>query len=250
MRAVREHLVHDAERRMALAILPLAILPLVLLVLGGCAGHRSSSAAAGATPTEQRFADPKSAVDALIAACRTNDEPALQAIFGNDARALVSTGDPEQDRERCARLVAAAKQTTRLDPKGPDTLELVVGHDDFPFPIPLVRDGSDWRFDTEQGANEIVRRRVGADELEAITVCRAYRTTRKAPPATWAGYHFAAPGQATLVAYPVTYGSTGVMTFVTAGGRVYEKDLGEDTAKTVAAMKTFPPDATWTIVKD
>jgi hypothetical protein len=71
-----------------------------------------------------------------------------------------------------------------------------------PFPITLVRDASGWRFDTEQGANEIHRRRVGADELEAITVCRAYGTTRRAPPAIWLGYNFrTSQGQNTLVAY-------------------------------------------------
>jgi hypothetical protein len=235
---------HDATRRAALALLPL-----VVLVLGGCAGHRSKGAAPA--PTEQRFADSKAAVDALLAACRTDDEPALLAIFGTNAPAIVGTGDPEQDRERCARLVAAAKQMTRLDPKGPDMLELVLGYDDFPFPIPLVRDGSGWRFDTEQGADEIRRRRVGADELEAIDVCRAYVTTRKAPPATWGGYNFrTASGTGAMVAYPVAYGSTGVMTFVTSGGRIYEKDLGETTPKLVEAMKTYDPDGTWKVVTD
>jgi hypothetical protein len=243
-----EHLMQNATRRAALAILSLS-----LLVIGGCARSRPPAARArsAGAGTEQRFADPKAAVDALLAACRTNDDPALLAIFGADARTLVSTGDPEQDRQRCALLVAAAKQMTRLDPKGPDALELVVGYDDFPFPIPLVRDAGGWRFDTEEGANEILRRRVGADELQAISVCRAYDTTRQAPASTWRGYNFrTAQGQGALVAYPVTYGSTGIMTFVALGGRVYEKDLGEKTAKAVDAMKTYQPDGTWSVVTD
>jgi hypothetical protein len=226
------------------------ILCLPLLVLAGCAGTRSA-ATSSRPPTEQRFADPKAAVDALVAACRTNDEPALRAIFGADAATLVSTGDATRDRERCARLVVAANQMTRLDPRGRDTLELVVGHDDFPFPIPLVWDGAGWRFDTEQGAQEIVRRRVGADELEAIRICRAYDRTRRIPPGAWWGYAFrVAEGTDALVASPVAYGSTGIMTFLGTGGRLYQKDLGPKTAQTVAAMKRYQPDDTWTLVPD
>jgi len=228
----------------------LAIGALTLVAVPGCAGRRSP-ASSRAPATEQRFSDPKSAVDALLAACRTDDEPALLAIFGVNARTMVSTGDPEQDRRRCALLVAAAMQMTRLDPKGPDTLELVVGLDDFPFPIPMVRDGTGWRFDTEQGAQEIVRRRVGADELEAIAVCRTYGATRQPPPGSWRGYNFrVAPGGGGLVAYPTTYGTTGIMTFVGAGGRVYEKDLGPKTVKAAEAMKSSTPDGTWTVVTD
>ena len=229
----------------------MTVLLVSLLLFSGCARHRTPAAATGAAATEQRFPDPMAAVDALLAACRTDDEPALLAIFGANARAMVSTGDAEQDRERCARLVGAAKQMTRLDPKGADTLELVVGYDDFPFPIPLVRDGTGWRFDTEQGAQEILRRRVGADELEAITVCRVSARTRQPPPASRRGYNFrAAQGTDALVAYPIAYGSTGIMTFVGVGDRVYEKDLGTKTAQAAEALKSYPPDGTWTLVTD
>lgn len=231
-----------------LACLTIAVLSLI--ALPGCA-RGPSPASSRAPATEQRFSDPKSAVDALLAACRTDDEPALLAIFGVNARTMVSTGDPEQDRQRCALLVAAAKQMTRLDPKGPDTLELVVGLDDFPFPIPLVRDSAGWRFDTEQGAQEVIRRRVGADELEAIAVCRTYGATRQPPPGSWRGYNFrVAQGGGALVAYPITYGASGIMTFVESGGRVYEKDLGTKAAKAAEAMKGYTPDATWSIVAD
>jgi len=228
-----------------------AIVAVSVLVLAGCAARRPAATSGRSAPTEQRFADPKAAVDALVAACRQYDEPALLAIFGAEARTLVSTGDAARDRERCARLVGAANQMTRLDPKGPDTMELVVGYDDFPFPIPLVWDGTGWRFDTERGAQEIVQRRVGADELEAIGVCRAYDRSRQPPPGAWWGYNFrAAPGADALVAYPVAYGSTGIMTFVATGGQVYEKDLGTKTAQAVEAMKSYRPDGTWRLVTD
>jgi hypothetical protein len=229
----------------------LAIAPLALLLVAGCVARKSTTVSRPA-PTEQRFPDPKAAVDALLAACRTDNEPALLAIFGDEARTVVSTGDPARDRERCRLFVGAAKQMTRLDPKGPDTLELVVGYDDFPFPIPLVRDAGGWRFDTEQGAEEVLRRRVGADELEAITVCRAYERTREQPPGSWWGYNFrAAQGKDALVAYPVAYGSTGIMTFIAGrDGRLYEKDLGDKTDKAVGAMKSYEPDGTWKLVTD
>ena len=229
----------------------LALASLALFLVAGCA-KRTPPPAPRPPANEQRFPDPTAAVDSLLAACRTDDEPALLRIFGDEARTLVSTGDPARDRERCRRLVGAAKQMTRLDPKGPDTLELVVGSDDFPFPIPLVRDAGGWRFDTEEGAQELIRRRVGANELEAISVCRAYERTRQPPPASWWGYNFrAAQGKDALVAYPVAYGSTGIMTFVVArDGRVYEKDLGDKTSKVAAATKGPEPDATWKLVTD
>jgi hypothetical protein len=154
-----------------------AVVAAAVLLISGCAGR---TPAPTRTAVEPRFPDPKAAVAALVAACRSNDETALRAIFGEGSASLVSTGSAEADRERCARLVSAAQQMTRLDPVGADALELVVGLDDWPFPIPLVRDAQGWRFDTEQGAQAVVRRRIGANELAAIDVCRAYVRAQEA----------------------------------------------------------------------
>src|SRR4029450_4687446 len=85
------------------------------------------AAPAPRTATEQRFPDPKAAVAALLAACRANDERALLAIFGADSAPLVSTGNPDADRERCRRLVAAAAQLTPLGPAGAGTLGVAGG---------------------------------------------------------------------------------------------------------------------------
>jgi hypothetical protein len=158
------------------SIRPIAIRVAALtavLVVAGCAS-RGPSAKSGSGAPEQRFSSPKAAVDAMLAACRDGDEARLLAIFGEQAKPIVSTGDPSSDRERCQKFVDAAKQMTRLDPKGPDAAQLVVGSDDWPFPIPLVKDGDGWRFDTAEGLREIRRRRIGADELEAIKACRTY----------------------------------------------------------------------------
>src|SRR5262245_50625459 len=100
-----------------------AIMAAGTLLALGCA--RTAPRPAQRTPTEQHFADPQAAVAALVAACRTYDERALLAIFGQDSAPLIGTGSPDADRERCRRLVAAADQQTRLDPAGPDALELV-----------------------------------------------------------------------------------------------------------------------------
>ena len=142
-------------------------------VVAGCSSH-GPSAKQGPPGSEQRFSSPKAAVDALLAACRTDDEARLVAIFGDSMKPFVSTGDPATDHERCQRFLTAANEMTRLDPNGPNTLQLVVGTDDWPFPFPLVMEGKSWHFDSAQGMQEVRRRRIGADELEAIRACRTY----------------------------------------------------------------------------
>src|SRR5262245_41920218 len=139
------------SRRIPLAITPTAF------VRSGCAS-RAPSAKPGPAGTEQGFSSPKAAVDALLTACRGDDEARLVAIFGDRVKPFVSTGDPATDRERCQKLVNAAQEMTRLDPKGPNTLELVVGSDDWPFPIPLVKDDKTWHFDTVEGMKEEIGR--------------------------------------------------------------------------------------------
>ncbi|MCW5890494.1 MAG: DUF2950 domain-containing protein [bacterium] len=147
----------------------LPILAAVVLV-AGCATHAPSGARTGAP----RFSTPKAAVDALLAACGTNDEAKVVAVFGEQARPVVSTGDPVADRERCDKLLAAAKESLRLDPIAPDTVSVVLGADDWAMPIPLVKEGKGWHFDLAAGMAEIRRRRIGANELEAIDACRIY----------------------------------------------------------------------------
>ncbi len=152
-------------RRSLLAICSAALL------LSSCARHAPSSKA---EPTGERFATPKAALDALLAACTANDEARVVAIFGEQARPIVSTGDAAADRERCEKLLEASKQSTRIDPTGPDTAQIVVGTDDWALPIPLVKDGKTWHFDVAAGMQEIRRRQIGANELEAIAACHVY----------------------------------------------------------------------------
>src|SRR4029453_9351154 len=96
---------------------PGAVMAAAALLALGCA--RTAPTPAQRTPTEQHFAEPKAAVAALVAACRTYDERALLAIFGQDSGPLISTGSPDADRERCRRLVAAAAHQKPLPPPRP-----------------------------------------------------------------------------------------------------------------------------------
>jgi hypothetical protein len=127
----------------------------------------------------QLFAEPRDAVAALVAACHSGDENQVVAVFGEQARSLVSTGNAERDRERCLRFTTSAKQMTRIDPDAPGRAHVVVGHDDWRLPIPLVQTTGGWQFDSVAGAKAVAARRVGANELETIRVLRAYVSAQR-----------------------------------------------------------------------
>jgi hypothetical protein len=217
------------------------------LLLCGCAAKAPPASSAA---VQTHFATPRALVEALVAACRSGDTAALVAAVGPANKALVESGNAATDRAQCQRFVAAADTMTRLDPAGPDRLVLVVGADDYPMPVPLVKDAQGWRLDTVAGAAEITRRAIGMNELRTIAACRAATPN---PPASADGYTFRAlsgPG-ATLLAAPIEYRRTGVMTFLVGkDGTVYQKDLGADTTQLASAMTGAAPDASWTIVTD
>jgi hypothetical protein len=122
---------------------------------------------------QKRFESVGAAVDALIAAFRADDQKALVEILGESGRPLVSSGDRVSDRAMRTRFVAEYDQRHQLEAGGGKVI-LRVGSEDFPLPIPLVPDGPSWRWDTEAGKEEILNRRVGRNELNAIQVCLAY----------------------------------------------------------------------------
>jgi Protein of unknown function (DUF2950) len=128
-----------------------------------------------AAPAEQRhFKSEQDAVDALVDATRGNQTEALLQILGRDGGKLIYSGDPVADRNGRTRFVAAYEQAHRIETEGPDKAVLVVGDEEWPLPIPLVRTGGDWHFDTKAGQQEILARRVGRNELGVLQVCRAY----------------------------------------------------------------------------
>jgi hypothetical protein len=129
-----------------------------------------------ATPAGQTvFATPDSAVAALIAANRDNKMDDLLAVLGSASAKLIFSGDPVADKSGRARFLAAYDEGHKVEFNGQDKATLIVGPEEWPFPIPLVRDeGGGWRFDTNAGATEILDRRIGRNELSVIGVCRAY----------------------------------------------------------------------------
>jgi hypothetical protein len=122
----------------------------------------------------QSFASPEHAVTALVSALRSGEPQRLLKVLGPEAEKLVTSGDPVADRQARARFLTAFNQGHELVHHGDNQTILVVGEDQWPFPIPTVKRDGQWRFDTLAGQQEIIDRRIGANELEAIEVCRAY----------------------------------------------------------------------------
>jgi hypothetical protein len=133
-------------------------------------------AAVGSQPKQKEFDTPKQAADALIQAAETFDVTGAKEILGPDSEDLISSEDPVMDKNRAQAFAAKAKEknSIELDKKNPNHAILVVGKDDFPLPIPIVKQKGKWLFDTKVGREEILNRRVGANELNAIEICRGF----------------------------------------------------------------------------
>jgi hypothetical protein len=116
---------------------------------------------------QKTFSSPEDAVKAAIAAARSNDDNELLAIFGPKAKEILFSGDPVADKQRRAEFVASYDQANRLSTEGEDRI-LITGKQDWPFPIPIVKKGQSWMFDTEQGKQEVLNRRIGGNELFTI----------------------------------------------------------------------------------
>jgi hypothetical protein len=286
----------------------------------------------GAVPAfaQKAFSSPEEAVKSALAAARSNNDNELLAIFGPGAKEVLFSGDPVADKQRRAEFIAAYDQANRLSTEGEDRI-LIVGKQDWPFPIPLVKKGQSWVFDTEKGKQEVLNRRIGENELFTIQTMLAIvdaereyamkdrnrdslleyaqkfvsapgkkdglywsakegepqsplgpimtqareQGYRAAPPSAspypYHGYHYRiltaqgkdAPGGAysylvkgkmiggfAAVAYPAEYGNSGIMTFiVNHDGKVFQKNLGPNTASVAKGMKEYNPDKTWTEVK-
>src|SRR3954452_1710362 len=122
------------------------------------------------------FDTPKEAADALVSAAEQFDVVALAEIFGPGGDDIVFTGEFGQDRKHATDFAAKAseKQSVSVDPKNGYRAFILVGDEDWPFPVPLVKRGAKWSFDSSAGRQELVYRRIGANELDAIHVCRGY----------------------------------------------------------------------------
>src|SRR5215510_6696296 len=123
---------------------------------------------------QELFKTPEEAATALVDAAKSGDAKALIAVLGPDGEAIVASGDPVADNNAREKFVAAYDAKHALELEGNGTQTLILGDDDWPFPIPLVNKAGEWQFDTKSGADEILRRRVGRNELSTIQVAEAY----------------------------------------------------------------------------
>jgi hypothetical protein len=124
---------------------------------------------------QQHFPTPEAAARALETAARARDAAPLLAVLGPGSEEIVSSGDPVEDAAARKRFTTAAGERTRVETMPDGAMAILhVGRDDWPFPIPIVREADGWRFDPASGREELLNRRIGRNELVAIQVCRAY----------------------------------------------------------------------------
>ncbi len=280
---------------------------------------------------QRAFASPQEAVSALIDAVKGDRLNDVVALFGPDGKELADSSDVATGRRNREIFTAAVAEGWRLEDQPGKGKVLIIGHESWPFPVPLVKRASGWQFDTAAGKEEILARRIGRNELAVIHACHTYvaaqhlyaqqahdgkapgifaqqfastpgkqdglywpaaRGQKRSPlgdliaqaaeegrsldsaaakPQPFHGYFFkiltgqgaSANGGAksylvsggmsggfALVAWPVQYDVTGVMTFiVNQDGVVYQKDLGPSTPATASAMAVYDPGTAWEVAQ-
>jgi len=143
----------DATQRFAAAVV------VMIFILGGVP--------ADAATQQKGFATPEDAVKAFATALKSDDEQELLSIFGPAGKELISSGDPVRDKQRRGMFISDYDRKNSITPEG-SKMVLVVGEKDWPFPIPLVKKGDQWIFDTQAGKEEILNRRIGENELDTV----------------------------------------------------------------------------------
>jgi hypothetical protein len=260
-----------------------AMVPFAILGIWATSGALPGLAQPSAQP---KFQSTVEATKALFQAVQTNNEEAIAKILGGPTE-LTSSPDAGQDKIEREMFVEKYQEMHRLGREADGSVTLYIGAENWPFPIPLVATNGAWRFDPEAGAKEVTFRRIGENELMAITACHEFAAAEKryridpnsigpadvspaslvakaasgsadASPVQLHGYYFRVlssqgagrqrSGRFVLVAYPAEYRSSGVMTFVVSENDiVYEKDLGANTSALAGAMAAFHKDATWRV---
>lgn len=131
---------------------------------------------AQAVAKAKSFASAQEAANALIDAAEKFDQAALTEILGPDSYDIINTGEPARDREVAQKFAEQARIKTNvsLQPKNPRRAILEIGEDNWPFAVPIVKVGSTWSFDSKAGRQELLYRRIGGNELNAIAICRGY----------------------------------------------------------------------------
>src|SRR5438309_3798025 len=164
-------------------VIACAIVNCAFLVLAsqGAPEQKQESTTAASQPQQKQFDTPKQAADALIQVAANFDVAATKEILGPDGEDIISSEDPVMDKNRALAFAAKAKEKNSnvMDKKDPNCAILLVGNDDFPLPIPIVKRKGKWSFDTKVGREEILNRRIGANELNAIEICRGFIDAQK-----------------------------------------------------------------------
>jgi len=182
-----------------------AAMACALLVSGACSR----------SPRHRTFASPEDAVHALTAAVKAGNVEEVIAIFGPEGQALIDSADPAMARNNRQIFTAAVAERWRLEPGAGGARVLVIGNEDWPFPVPLVKDSDGWRFDTAAGKEEVLARRIGRNELAAIFICRAYVVAQRlyaarphdgAPAGRFATKFQSDPGQHNGLYWPAAHG--------------------------------------------
>jgi hypothetical protein len=139
-------------------------------------GAKQQDAQATPQPGQKQFDTAKQAADALVQVATSSDLAAAKEILGPDGEDLVSSEDPVMDKQRATEFANKAKQKMSIETnkKNPNQAILIVGNDNFPLPIPIAKQNGKWFFDTKVGREEILNRRVGENELNAIEICRGF----------------------------------------------------------------------------
>jgi hypothetical protein len=151
---------HNWQERLLRTIFTLALIAIAPVALTATAAQKS-------------FPSPEAGITALVEAVKTNDQPKLRGILGPQGKKLISSGDKVADQQSREAFIKAYSEANKLVPEGDQQTVLVIGQDEWPMPIPLVKSSAGWRFDTPQGEKEILTRRIGRNELAAIQVCLA-----------------------------------------------------------------------------
>ncbi|HKE24451.1 MAG TPA: DUF2950 domain-containing protein [Bryobacteraceae bacterium] len=166
---------------------------LTCLVCGGIGYFAGWPLTAQSKAVQQGFATPQAAADALVQAAQDYDVPALKRILGPGSEDLVAPTDAVQNRNRAREFASKAREqeSVDVDPKNPSRATLTIGTDGWPFPIPIVMRGDKWYFDTKSGRQEILMRRIGQNELDAIAVARGFVDAQKEYAETSEGHQYA-----------------------------------------------------------
>jgi hypothetical protein len=142
------------------------LVALIAIALGG-------ANVTSAQTKQQLFTSPEEATRALVAATQARDRDSLTRIFGPRLKDLLS-GDSVSDANDLSDLTAFISEGTRLEKEGEQKVTLLVGNDEWPFPVSIIKAGGQWRFDTDNGVEEVHARHVGGNEIDATLVCQAY----------------------------------------------------------------------------